>query len=464
MNGRLGAWSLLANVPQSVAQCPTDDFSTVIISVCNQNNVKAKIRLALTVEESDMSTATNGFLEYDVELDAKGVIERTSIVVPAGWYVTAQADIDRVSVVVWGVSVGSAASISDIVPNVFYAPQVTVVASNSAAVNIPLGVTTYEGSPVTYSQNSGTLPSGVTATSGGVLTGLASIAGYDPAGETTPVTFQANFGAVVKTQIIEVTKKWADGSSTAFAAADASEIVEITGGTALSGTYYINLPNEGTKLIYCDMTTDGGGWMMLGYAGSTAGVGDTVQFMFDQIGEVQQLRALNQISFSRFDEARSMTAGDADSQVMWRRTNDTNVIMIHSINEMWNRIPGGANAGNRDLNGGGAGYPITTMKLSQSGPAGLEVKTNGRYESGPSYPGIAWNSAYNDNTDGAGSFSTYLNRRSLIYWETNGVQSAYTQGQWFHGDPLQMGPSRGPGYGVIKKDIELYFRTYVPTY
>ena len=135
MNGRLGAQSLIANVPQSVAQCPTDDFSSVIISVCNRNNTTAKITLALTQVESDMSTATDGFLEYEIDLAPKGVLERTSIILPAGRYVTAQSNVDRVSVVVWGVSVGAAVATTAIVPNVFFSTQATVVASTAPVEN-----------------------------------------------------------------------------------------------------------------------------------------------------------------------------------------------------------------------------------------------------------------------------------------------------------------------------------------
>ena len=103
----------------------------------------------------------------------------------------------------------------------------------------------------------------------------------------------------------------------------------------------------------------------------------------------------------------------------------------------------------------GIGHPINKFAMSNSGPAGLKTVGGARYEGGPSYPGIAWNSDYQSNSDGVGSYTTFLNRRSIWYWETNGVES---QNQWSHASPLFLSPSTAYNNGTSRKDFELYFR------
>lgn len=236
-------------------------------------------------------------------------------------------------------------------------------------------------------------------------------------------------------------------------AASATEL--LSAGITTSGNYWLDLPIVGVTEVYCDLTTDGGGWMMLGYAGSTSGVGNSNHMLYHTIGTIATTRSYDQTSFSRFDVARQMSGAGTTSEIMWRVTNNSNNIMLHECGEMWNRFPGGSSASNMNMDNGGSGYGIVNMKMSNSGTGGIVTKSNSRYESGPSYPGIAWNSPYANNTDGAGSWTNYMNRRTLIYWETNGPES---QGQWFHADPMNLNTARGPTYGQSRKDIEIYWR------
>jgi hypothetical protein len=54
-----------------------------------------------------------------------------------------------------------------------------------------------------------------------------------------------------------------DGSSPQRAATSAAAIKTLTG-TTTNGFYWINLPVAGPTLVFCDMNTDGGGWMHCG--------------------------------------------------------------------------------------------------------------------------------------------------------------------------------------------------------
>lgn len=276
-----------------------------------------------------------------------------------------------------------------------------------------------------------------------------------------PITISGSDGIVLPngTKV----KGFKDGSSFAAAAKNASDIREL--GITTNGVYWIDVPGYGPTQMYCDMQIDGGGWMMLAYAGSTAGVGDSNHMVFHKIGTLGTTRVYGQTSFSRFDYAVAMEGAGFASSMMWKRTSDDN-ILAHAMGEMWFRLPGNTKSG--DMNFGGSSdlnYDMPWMKMSNTGNNVLDDKpgTSGagiRYEDGPSYPGIAWNSTYNNNTDNFGSYSTSLNRRALVYWETNGPQS---QNQWFHGSVLDMGDGGVSATGSqSRKDVEIYFRVRRP--
>ena len=73
------------------------------------------------------------------------------------------------------------------------------------------------------------------------------------------------------------------------------------------------------------MTTDGGGWMMIGYAGNintnkTNTVGGNYLPLFNTYGTLSSTAKTNRTAFSRMDFAQAIEGASDTSQLMARRT------------------------------------------------------------------------------------------------------------------------------------------------
>lgn len=98
--GRLGTADLAADTPQTVYTVPPNVFSVISVNICNRNNTFVGIRLAIA---STSNPDPSEWIEFDVELGGKGVLERTGIMMGAGQRVVAYSSSANVSVVVFGI-------------------------------------------------------------------------------------------------------------------------------------------------------------------------------------------------------------------------------------------------------------------------------------------------------------------------------------------------------------------------
>jgi hypothetical protein len=98
--GRLGASVLPAATLTTVYTCPADTFAVVAVNLLNRGNQAQTFRLAV----ADTGTPTAGeFIEFDVEVLAKGVLERTGLVLAATQRLVAYASGGNASAVVYGI-------------------------------------------------------------------------------------------------------------------------------------------------------------------------------------------------------------------------------------------------------------------------------------------------------------------------------------------------------------------------
>jgi capsular polysaccharide biosynthesis protein len=104
MKGRLGAWDLLSNINQAVYVNNYTDAAVVSISVCNRNHLATRISIANTTSETSPVNAE--WIEYDVEILGKGVLERTGIIVSPNHFLVVKSTLANVNAVVWGSELG----------------------------------------------------------------------------------------------------------------------------------------------------------------------------------------------------------------------------------------------------------------------------------------------------------------------------------------------------------------------
>jgi len=185
--------------------------------------------------------------------------------------------------------------------------RVTLQTSN------PITVTT------TYSVTSGSLPSGMSLNSNtGAITGTPVTTGYNVSGVASSFSITAtnNLGAAT-VKSFTITRFWLDGTSVSRAARSAYQILNDTGITT-NGSYYININSE-PRLVYCDMSTDGGGWMRI-VNGNNSNTGMLAQ------------------TISSLDSPHSSRGKYSDNEIQWLLENAPHNTSLHTLKVIRMRV------------------------------------------------------------------------------------------------------------------------------
>ena len=98
--GRLGTADLAAATNTTVYTCPADTFAVVTVSVCNRGGSPATVQLAIS---SSATPTAAEYVEFDTALSAKGVLERTGLVLDAGKLLVVRSSAVSVNAVVYGI-------------------------------------------------------------------------------------------------------------------------------------------------------------------------------------------------------------------------------------------------------------------------------------------------------------------------------------------------------------------------
>ena len=103
--GILGTADLAAATDTTLYTVPADNFSVGTVNICNRSSSAATVRIAVS---SSGTPADADYIEYDSQVTANGVLERTGIVLDASKVVVVRSNAINVSAVCLGIETSTA--------------------------------------------------------------------------------------------------------------------------------------------------------------------------------------------------------------------------------------------------------------------------------------------------------------------------------------------------------------------
>ena len=172
MNGVLGTWELLANINQAVYTNAYDKASVVVVNLCNRGGTTAYVRIAVSTSATAPGNAE--WIAYDQPVAPNTTYERMSIMVAPGKSVVVRSSSEQVNAVCYGVTSATAAP-AGIARNFGTAPSwitsttLPIFYAGDETTSVQLLASDAESEPVTYSVTGGTLLTGLSLSSNGLI-------------------------------------------------------------------------------------------------------------------------------------------------------------------------------------------------------------------------------------------------------------------------------------------------------